>query len=283
MYASDFVYDGMKLSDYGMIIASMDNDTDGTVSSGGDVTFNTVKPTGSNKFALYSAVYEEVFTDTFQIFKNPCESDDPYLSPMQVSELQNWLCRDKFYKFKIDQDDMLEFYWMASFSTKVIRYNGRPIGLELTLTTDAPFAYEDDIKRTFEIARGGSVPVYNLSDHEGKIYPNLTITVKEAGTFRLENMRDMYPFEATTDDIIVDDKHLGHTVFQVKNCVAGEVLTIDSTHKVITSSVRSALGSDCNYLFPYIISSFRGTPNYYRANLGCSVTISYAPIRKISL
>ena len=51
MYATNFEYDGLKLSDFGMMICAFDSSGGiETVSSGADITFNTVKAIGSNRF-----------------------------------------------------------------------------------------------------------------------------------------------------------------------------------------------------------------------------------------
>ena len=48
MYAIDFEYDGLKLSEFNMIICDFNasNSVD-TVSSGADITFNQIKPSKS--------------------------------------------------------------------------------------------------------------------------------------------------------------------------------------------------------------------------------------------
>ena len=92
MYATDFEYDGLTLSDFGMMIGSFSSPGTETVSSGADINFHTVSPAGSDRFRFYGTKYEEAFTATLQICKSPCLSDNPYLTPAEISGLQRWLC-----------------------------------------------------------------------------------------------------------------------------------------------------------------------------------------------
>ena len=54
--------------DYGMMLCFFDSGGGiETVSSGADVTFNQIKPIGSNRFNLYSSTYDTALSATFQI------------------------------------------------------------------------------------------------------------------------------------------------------------------------------------------------------------------------
>ena len=50
MYATDFEYDGLTLSDFGMMIGSFSSPGTETVSSGADINFHTVSPAGSYRY-----------------------------------------------------------------------------------------------------------------------------------------------------------------------------------------------------------------------------------------
>ena len=69
MFATDFEYDGLALSDFGMMIGSFSSSDVQTVSSGADISFHTVRPAGSDHFHFYGTKYEESFTATLQICK----------------------------------------------------------------------------------------------------------------------------------------------------------------------------------------------------------------------
>ena len=106
---TDFEYDGESLSDYKLMVGVI-NGSSGvqTVSSGAELTFNQVRPVGSSRFNITSAVYESAYSTSFEVFRNPClasSQDEMNLSIEEISAIQRWLCRKDGYKrFKINQD-----------------------------------------------------------------------------------------------------------------------------------------------------------------------------------
>ncbi|MDE6312805.1 MAG: hypothetical protein K2M46_04185 [Lachnospiraceae bacterium] len=270
---TDFEYAEEKLSDYGMIVCNFNNSGMETVSSGADITFQQIKPGKSSKFHLYSSTYDSCYSATFQICRNPCSTasdGDMYLSPELVSALQRWLCRRNGYnRFKIYQNGLEHIYWNAAFNSKQIVLNGQIIGLELTMTTNAPYAYMDEVSARYECLAGTSFDFYDTSDEEGYIRPDVKIQMLSSGVFRLENSMD-------------------NKIMKISNCTIGEIITIDGQNQIITSSVPSHnISGDFNYFFPKIWNHYEkgGTNNLniFTPSLDCNITITYSPIRKVGL
>ena len=270
MYAINFEYDGIKLSDFGMMICSFDSSNLETVSSGADITFNTIKSTGSNKFKFYGAKYEEAYTTTFQICKNTCQMNETYLEPSEVSGIQRWLCRkDGFHKFSIIQDSFKDIFWNATFSSKQILVCGRVVGLELTMHTDAPYAYLNIDTISYSLDSGGSFSIYDMSDEIGYIYPMITINCNNKGTIQLKNS--------------LDNKKI--TKLTVEK---DETIILDGENKIIQSTNnREDLASNFNYYFPRIINTFDCRENVFTLSsdspVSCNITFSYNPIIKVGL
>lgn len=272
MYCTNFEYAGEKLSDYEMIICNF-NGSNGinTLSSGADITFHQIKPSGSHKFNLYSSIYEEAYTAAFQICKNPYRinsQEDMYLTPDLVSALQRWLCRSEYHPFKIAQETYEHIHWNAVFASKQINLNGQIVGLELTLHTDAPFAYMDEVSVDFTCSADTSFDLYDISDEEGFLYPDVEITIlsdKNNGTFILKNA--------------LDKKSM-----KIGGCSAGEIITINGQNQMIATSLSSHnLAKDFNYYFPRIINTYENNLNTFTPNSDCKIKISYFPIRKVGL
>ncbi len=276
MYALDFEYAGEKLSDYGMMICRFDG-AGGveTVSSGSDLTFGQVKSAAGNRFGLSNTAYDSAYTATFQICKNPCEQKsgrELTLTTEEISSLQRWLCRkNQYLKFKIDQKGYEHIYWNVTFSAKQIAYRGEVIGLELTMYTDAPYAFMDEI--VVEKVCEANVPfdIYDISDEPGFVYPRVEVTFlekKEGTVFTLKN-------ESETENRIT-------AISQFK---VGETITMDGTKQLITTSSREhvTLPGDFNYYFPRLINTYENNKNVFRANLRCKIVVTYAPVRKVGL
>lgn len=280
MYATDFEFEGEKLSDYGMIICNFDG-AGGieTVSSGADITFNQIKPCGSYNFNIFSSVYDSAYTTVFQICKNPCSagiSNDLFLSVTDVSSLQRWLCRKNMYgKFKIFQEGYEDLYWNAAFSTKQIELNGSVVGLELTLYTDSPFAYMDEIiikKDSDEF----SFDIFDMSDEEGYIYPDVKITLSEDGKDIMEDGEIKYK------KAFVLKNSMDNKITIIQNCRSGEVIEINGKNHIIFSQTHDLAG-DFNYFFPKIINNYTENKNTFTCNLKCEIVFSYSPVRKTGL
>lgn len=272
MYATDFEFRNERLSDYGMILCTFDSNTNGSVSSGCDLTFNTVRPIGSNKLKHYSSTYEDAYSTQLSICKDPSTvsySEEQYLTPDEVSKLQRWLCqKNGYYEFKVDQDGYRDIYWNVMFTSQQHMINGRIGGLDLTLTADANFGYSDDVEIEFNIGKGDSFELYDRSDEIGAIRVDMTITILEDGNFILNNsMED--ESKATV----------------INNCVTGEVITIDGENQIITSSTTShtLLPTDFNYHYPIMVNTYDNKSNILRSSLDCKIKLSYSPIRKVGL
>lgn len=275
MYALNFEYAGEQLSDYGMIICSFDSGGVETVSSGSDITFNQVSVANGNRFLLSSSIYEQTLQCTFQICKNPCLADsqnEMMFTVAEISSIQRWLCRkNQYYRFKLNQEGYEDIYWNGTFSVKEIQICGQVYGLELTLYTDAPFGYQDEIS----ISEDASLPydsfdIYDTSDEEGYIYPKVEIEIKNpyGCNFWLQNSMD------SSRPIIIN------------NCSYGEILTLDGENHIITSSVSHPnLTNDFNYVFPRILNTYGETKNKFILGQQsiCKITMTYSPIRKVGL
>lgn len=283
MYATDFEYNGKRLSDYGMMICRFDSSGLETVSSGADITYQTVKSVGADKLKMCGCKYDETYTTTFQICLNPSNSDDIYLSPDKISSLQRWLCRkDGYHPFKPVQEDLLDIFWNAAFSSKQIELTGKVAGLELTMYTDSPYAYLAAEPVTYSLQPGEQFSFFDSSDEVGFIYP--TVTINCGGDEQIQ---------AEDDCKIILQNSLDHNRKTVlTNLKNGEVITLDGENKLIFSSdaSRTNLSNSFNYYFPRIFNKIENgmdiRENIFtlsETSIPCRITFHYAPIRKIGL
>lgn len=271
---TDFEYDGESLSDYKLMVGVI-NGSSGvqTVSSGAELTFNQVRPVGSSRFNITSAVYESAYSTSFEVFRNPClasSQDEMSLSIEEISAIQRWLCRKDGYKrFKINQDGFEHVHWNGTFSSKQIELNGQIIGLELTLYTDSSFAFMDEVSVEYKCSADTSFYFWDnsdeITDFNNQLFPDLEIKILSSGDFKLENSRD-------------------NKIMKISNCMTDEVITIDGKHQLISSSISSHnLSNDFNYFFPRIINSYNDRCNIFTPNLDCKIKITYSPIRKVGI
>lgn len=273
MFATDFEYDGKRLSEFNMIICSFDGASGiESVSSGADITYSQEKSSGSDTFHLHSCAYDSPYSCTFQICRNPCHTDSPrdmYLSPEELSDLQTWLCRKSFHKFKIEQAGYRHIHWNTVFSTKQINFNGRIVGLELTMYADSPYAYLDEAVHKFHFDTNNVPGLINLTrkyfyspaQAEGYIYPDLEIKILDEG---YDGTLSLWLNERKTE---------------IKGCKSQETITIQGRQQVIcTSNSNHDIAKDFNFIFPRMERGYQEHTNYLSADLACDITLRYFPV-----
>lgn len=265
MTAKDFYFDGQYLSDYGYMICQINNKTDGTVNAGSKITFNKVKRNGGKRYSLCSADYDECYTTSFEICKNPDLYDDLQITNDEYRDLIRWLNRREFLQFYFVEDDGETIYYNCSFDVDKVVFNEVMIGLLLTMTTDSPFGYGQEMKTRWTINDVERVfKLSDISDEIGITYPDLTIKITKDGNLNLRNL--------TTGCNMV-----------INNCVANEVITVNGDTRIVTTdNVQHAktLYNDFNFEFFTIGNTIDNRLNKVIATLPCVVDVTYNPVVK---
>lgn len=274
MYVTDFEYADKRLSDMGYVICHINTDSGlRDVDIGCDITFNTVKNNHSSVQYITSSSYDNVYSMSFDIIKSKCNkgSEDIYLTSEEVRHLITWLNRREYRKLKlinaINADMSISYY--GSFNVKQIMNGGKIIGLSLTFTSNAPYGFADQRKLEYDITfENEHFYLSGDSDEIGIVYPKVTIVFKQ-------NCETFSIFNNTTDTTLI-----------LKNCLDGEVITIDGEHKVILSNVKehTTLYNDFNYEYlDILVKGDELNENMYEVSAPCLINIEYSPIRKVGV
>jgi len=281
VYCKDFEYDGQRLSDFGGVVCHITED--GGVSAiniGSQITFNTLPMTGLNKFKLMSTQYSEAYTTTFEVCKLNCRDlEDNFFTQEEISYFMRWLNKKRFKKFKMIYEDgeLAKVYYKASFNVNPITYYGDIIGLQLTLQTDAPFAYYDEIEHVMEFTEENlDHSFFDTSDEIGYIYPSsMIIEILGDGDFEMVNSQEE------------------NRITSIKNCVNGEIITLIENKTISSSEVHNGLYNDFNYIFPRISNenediykigcAIDNMENIFTVNMPCKITFVYSPICKMGI
>lgn len=268
MYALDFEFDNRRLSDYGFIICDFNYPSGAdVVSAGSEIVFETVSMNKGNHFPLVDSKYDENLQTTFDICKNPDEYDDLEITDEEFLKLSRWLVRQKFFDIRFYDDDIdrKTRYYHGSFNVSKIKIRERLCGLELTMVTDKPFAYGDQQTFFHEFTGPSDFSyIYDASDVTCSFVPDMKITCLESGNLLIKN--DLFD-----------------TTMQIKNCTAGEVITIHGQPQIILSSNgEHDIWDDFNYEFLKIGNTFWNRHNKLTSTLRCVLEITYSPILKDS-
>lgn len=269
MYATDFEYADKCLSDFGCVTCYIDSKPGvSEVDIGCDITFQTIKSSHSSIRYKTSSLYENVYTTTFQIMKNPSDknSEELYMTYEEVRELTKWLNRREYKKFKVS-----DIHYYGSFNIKEKTVNDRIVALVLTFTGNAPYGFGDPIKNEFDFAEGSSFCIYGDGDEFGIVYPTVTIIPK------IDCIDQAYELKNETTG----------TKVVLNNLKRDEIIRLDGEHKIITSSdsehVATTLYNDFNYEWLDILISDNSQDNVYTFNMPCYISIEYKPIRKVGV
>ena len=259
----DFEYDGIRLSDKGFMICKFDSGGVDTVSNGSEITFNTVSTLRGVKHELTSVEYGDYLTATFQICNNYCDRISEEISLDDMRDVMRWLNRKSFHKFRLLDDEYSGIYFEASFNVSKVEVDGKLYGFELEMFTNRPFAIAEPVTVKLDVKADETINVYNKSDDEGYVYPNMEITVKESGDLEIYNA--------------MEDRTM-----TIKNCVADEVITIE--YPMISSSVEAhKIQNDFNWVFFRLASTFKNKLNEVEVSLPCSIQLIYSPIVKVGI
>lgn len=270
MKALDFEFDNIRLSDKGFMLCKFDSGGVDTVSNGSEITFNTVSTSRGVKHELTSIEYGDYITATFQVCSNLCDGRGEEISLEDARDIMRWLNRKNFHKFRLLDDEYSGIYFEASFNVSKIEIDGKLYGFELEMFTNRPFAIAEPVTVKFDAEAGEVINIYSKSDDEGYVYPNMEITIKEAGNLTITNY--------------MEDRKM-----TINNCEAGEVITIE--YPMISSSLgnnrktetASLIQNDFNWVFFRLASTFKNRLNQVEISIPCSVKLTYSPIVKVGI
>lgn len=274
MFVTDFEYADKRLSDFGYVMCHINTESGlRDVDIGCDITFNTIKNNHSSVQYITSSSYDNVYSMSFDIIKSKCGRDreDIYLTSEEVRLLITWLNRREYRKLKlinnVNSDMSINYY--GSFNVKQIMMGDNIIGLSLTFTSNAPYGFADEVSMEYDITfENEHFYLSGDGDEFGTIYPKVTITFKQdCESFSILNV--------TT----------GTTLF-LKNCLDGEVITIDGEHKIIltNTSEHDTLYNDFNYEYlDILVQDDDFSENKYEVSAPCVISIKYSPIRKVGV
>lgn len=264
MTENDFVFDGVTLSDHGYIVT-----WDGTYSEDGVVSsmsYETVKASRSDVVHKVSSSYEENYHVDVIIAKSPCGDENMYLTNDDISEMSRWLCRKEYKWFRWIDDHLGqdEIWFEVQITMDKEAYGDSIIGLKLHISANRPYGVTRERKIKWDNAEGQHI-VNIYSDEEGYINPDVVITARTDGDISILNERE----DRTTE---------------IKNCVAGEVITIHGGDLLqITSTEDHDFAKDFNYVFPRFYNEFEKNKNTITVTGMCDIEIRYRGLRKVGM
>ena len=201
MFATDFLFDGQRASDFGLIICSFDGDFE--TASGGEVEYNVVKAPNSDRFIFYGSQLNSVLTWNFSICKNPCSNEDLFFNQYEESRVLKWLLKTDGYKeLQFDQDGYEDIIYYVYFNISPYQINGKTVGFNLVATSDCAYGFSNTIVKHAKINTSTPLKINVHSDLNIYILPYIKIrNVHGVDKFYIKNDNDKFNTSTTFSDM----------------------------------------------------------------------------------
>lgn len=256
-----FVFDGIACNEYGVMCVSFASPGMKTIPSQ-ESELKTQKSISGDIFHIISQVYTKPLTYTIQIVNK----DYTPISTVQERALKKWLCKRAIYKpFCVLEKRYADIWFFANINNPKLINVCDTVGMELTVTTNAPFGFSDVRDKRWTMAGNDVIEdLYVDNDEELPIYPDLQITMNESGALTLVN-------NSITD---VDN------ILKLENLTAGEIITLECGYPYISSSVQTHnIFDDFNKFWPYLIDGY----NRFTVDKACMLELKYREYRKVGI
>lgn len=258
-FGNSFVFDGKPSQVYNIFITNMEGG-ENTSSGSSNVSLKT------NSIFRRSVPYFYGSTqDTVLSFRCAVTSPEEILAD-ESRAIQRWLFgHSQYKKLQIVQNDMEMFYYNCFLTEpETLRIGNQIHGFSFTVVCDAPWAwaYEKSSTKTYAVELASeSYTFQNTSDDNDYLYPDFVITMNAFGGYlSLTNNSD------------------NGRIFLIEDLAAGEVLTIDNSRGILTSSTGLRRLSSFNKNWFRLVS---GRNNLVLLGNISSLVMSYKTARKV--
>lgn len=213
--STDFIFDGVVGSTYGLYLMEIGSSSTDEVSLGGSYEIITDR---TNLSPRYNFGIIEDSTLEFGLSIMSTEPIDRNLN----SVISRWLFNQRqFKKLKILDDTVQGTYYLCKLNNaQLIKIGNQIYGYKCKVVCDCGYSYENPKK----IVRTKSttplvIPINNTSDNVDIVYPKIKL----------------YPNKANGVASITNS--VDGSVCNIINLVQGEVITMDSKYKIIESDM----------------------------------------------
>lgn len=264
IFAEDAIIGDFKLSEYGLILASFNDNSESSEDLGMDQE-TAEEYIGHNPTPIFlGSRYSSKLKPTLTVVKNPCVHKLPDFSEHECRDILRRLTGHQGYKrMQIIHRSMDEelFYNVRTVSVNYQKVMGKVVGIILNMECDSQFAWTKEMDITILAKQGKPFNLYISTDDPGNyVYPVVTIRASSA-------------LESISLRNILDNNW--ETV--IKHLFANEVITIDSQRQTIRSSRKDRmLANDFNMHFPRFIPD----KNSYITDQDISIQFKYSLPRK---
>lgn len=257
MYRGSFTFGNWCSDEFGVMAVSLES-ASSRFNKGQVSEIVTDKAALVVEYQKISQNYKEPMEFTLQVINK----DGSDISSEQERAMSKAFCNRGDYEWLFIHDERFGDAWVrAKFYNPQTWTVMEVKGIQYTVQTSSPVAFSDEYENTHAITDTiKTISIYVNNDEEIEIYPELEITMLEAGNLIISN-------SAETDNTYKTE---------IKNLQSGEIITIKDEN-ITTSRSGHDIMSDSNLICPRLYDE----ENTLTFNLKCTVLVKYREYRKL--
>ena len=151
VYTNGFTFDNITSDELGLMVCEFNGNTP-SETSGGNIEFTlTSAPIRNRWYKSGNANYSEAIKFEFQVMKQNFEPIDSYEYSTYARLLQR---KDDYKEFTITKLDYDTVHFYVQLNISPIQVGGDIMGINITGTTDSPYAYGQMITKKISTENG---------------------------------------------------------------------------------------------------------------------------------
>lgn len=239
MFATDFLFDNQRASDFGCMICSFDGGAE--TASGGEIEYNVVKAPNRDKYTFYGVKEISVIKWKFSICKNPCKNDNLRFNQYEESMIAKWLMKTDGYKtFQFDQEGYEDIFYKVIIYIVPHQIFGETVGFDLEVTSNCNYGFTDTIIKKANISHSTPLILNIHSDLNTYIFPYVKI-INGMGDFYIKNNSDRLQkateLENVVNEIVIDsDTDMVYGIQKPNDFNWNFLRLVDGINTIITNS-----------------------------------------------
>lgn len=268
IFGLDAIIGDFQLSNYGLILASFESSNSSDEELG--MNHDTVEEyIGHDPVPVYlGSSFNSKLCPTATLVKDPRianNGNDKYFTEHECREILRQLTGFRGYRqmqiFSYEFDELL-FFNVRVANVKYQKAAGRIAGIILEMECDSQFAWSNEFNYTFNALPSSNIILFNNSDNlYDYLLPKVTIKSDSAiSDLSIVNLSD----------------HNWTSTF--KSLSANEIITMDSSHNILSSSNPSRMiSNDFNMHFIRLVPG----KNEFHVSHDMQITFTYKVPRKV--
>lgn len=268
IFGSDAIIGDFQLSNYGLILASFENQNSQDEELG--MNHNTIEEyIGHNPKPIYlGSSFNSKLCPTAILVKDPCINqyqNEKYFTEHECREVLRQLTGFRGYKqmqiFSYEFDELLYFNIRVT-NVKYQKVGGHVAGIILEMECDSQFAWSSDFNYTFNASPSSNLIFFNTSDSlYDYLLPKVIIKVQSnISNLSITNITD------------------NNWTSTFKSLSTNEIITMDSQYSTLSSSKPDKfISNDFNMHFIRLVPG----KNEFKVNHNIQITFTYKVPRKV--